>query len=322
MKKEHFLGIVLAFSLGFLAFLSTYLVPFNMALVALFLGIGLGNLMGENTSVSAGAKWVEKEILSFVIVLLGAGFNLRLFQNLTYLSLIWVMAMVFLVYFFAQFLGKGLGLSAKLAALLGAGSAICGSSAIIATTGLIKPKTPEIGLSLGIVNLLGSLGIIALPFLAAQLALNPERTGLLLGGTLQSMGHVVAAGFSLDKSVAEWASVVKMLRISMMIPFIIYLAFVFQSKASDKKVNSFNLPYFIPGFLILAGLNSFFSDYDYFFKGLAKLGDWLILPSMAAIGLGIQIKPLLHLAPKTILAGLLIFAFQISSYLLFILFVF
>ena len=74
-----------------------------------------------------------------------------------------------------------------------------------------------------LVNLLGTVMMLTLPFLGLQLfGGNLIEKSALLGGTLQSVGQVVAGASLLDNSVVEFAMLFKILRI-MMLVVVVYL---------------------------------------------------------------------------------------------------
>src|SRR5690606_7290191 len=98
---------------------------------------------------------------------------------------------IVVVILFALFLQKMFRSKQKIYWLIGAGSAICGSSAIAATSRLIESDEEETGISLTVINVLGLIGMILLPILALSLGYSNSQTGIFIGGILQSMGHVV-----------------------------------------------------------------------------------------------------------------------------------
>jgi uncharacterized integral membrane protein (TIGR00698 family) len=316
--KENYKGILLAVFVAFLAQGVKIYFGYSAALVALTVGIVIGNLVSAEP-ITPGTKWVEKHVLSVAIILIGAGFNLNALLSLPAITVVWILLMVFAVFYFAKFIGKFFNMTDTCSTLLGAGSAICGSAAIMASARVVQPKSAETGLTVGVVNLLGTIGIFILPTLGLTFNLDVSEMALLTGGTLQSMGHVVAAGFAYDTQTGELATVVKMARISLLIPFLIWLSY--KARKNSKEINKpkIQLPYFIPGFLALVVLSIIFSQHSDIFKGISKIGELLIIPSMAAIGLNIRFKSLLSLAPKAIFAGVLVFAFQLIAYGAFIL---
>ena len=307
-------GIILA---GALAAVSIILAGFGSflasATIALLLGIILGNSGIKVGRIEAGMKFTESKVLESAIVLIGFGLNMKVFSALGLNTWVFVGSSVVMVIGVALIVGRWFGLSPKMGALLGAGSAICGSAAIGAVAPLIHSKEEETGLSIGIINLLSTTGLILLPIMSGVLSLNTEDSGLVIGGIIQSMGHVIGAGFSLSEEVGAAATVVKMGRILLIIPLL--LIFFFISRKSKTPGAKMSFPYFILWFvlaLVLAQMPFFPEGWS---KILAKTGDILLITAMVAIGFKIKLKPLFKLAGPALMVGFIIFAFQIALFL-------
>lgn len=167
------------------------------ATVALLLGIIIGNTTLRTDSYASGFAFTEKYILEGSIVLIGFGLNATVFGKLGWSTWLFIGFSVLLVLGVALIIAQLFGLSRKMGLLLGAGSAICGSAAIAAVSPLLKSNEEETGLSIGVINLLSTIGLLFLPILSGLMVLGSEHSGLMIGGIIQSMGHVVGAGFSL-----------------------------------------------------------------------------------------------------------------------------
>src|SRR5690554_458169 len=307
-------GLLLA---GALAVGSIFLAGFGSflasATIALILGIILGN-SGINVGKAApGLKFTETKVLEMAIVLIGFGLNMQVFSALGLNTWVFVGSSVVMVIGVALLAGRWFGLSLKMGALLGAGSAICGSAAIGAIAPLIDSKEEETGQSIGVINLLSTTGLILLPILSGVLSLSTEDSGLVIGGIIQSMGHVIGAGFSLGEEIGAAATVVKMGRILLIIPLI--LIFFFVSRKGKAKGKKMSFPFFIPWFVIALVL----AQMPFFPEGwssvLAKIGDFLLITAMVAIGFKIKLKPLFKIAGPALIVGFIVFIFQIALFM-------
>lgn len=317
--KNNFAGFLVA---GLLALFSTYIADvasfLSAATIALALGMLLGNSQLKSKVIERGFEFTSKSVLELAIVLIGFGMNISIFTSLGFSTWFFVGGSVALVLVVAILLSRWFGLSASMGALIGAGSAICGSAAIGAVSPLLHSKQEETGLSIGIINLLSTLGLIFLPILSSLLSLSHENAGLIIGGILQSMGHVAGAGFSLGTDVGTIATVVKMGRILFIIPLILALLFLNRKKESNGQ--AFRFPLFIPlfiGALFMAQLSIFTEGWSLL---LAKAGDFLLVAAMVAIGYKIKLKPLFKMAGPSLAVGFIVFGFQIFSYLLYLYF--
>ncbi len=104
------------------------------------------------------------------------------------------------------------------------------------TEKIIGAEEEDVGLSVAIVNFLGTIGVFLLPLIAKFiLHLSDINAGILIGNTLQAVGQVVASGFSINVSSGQVATIVKMTRVLMLLPITLILAFMFFKKINQKR---------------------------------------------------------------------------------------
>jgi len=297
-------------------FLGSVLPAFGGITIVLLLSISLGNVREWSAGYFGVFQYAEKQLLAMATMLLGFGLNLQLLAELSPLYLVVLTAMVLLSLLSSQWFCRGM--SPALRWLLGAGNGICGNRAIAATAPVVRANKTEIGLAVAVVNLLGTLGIFLFPLLAKAFALNHAESALLVGGILQSVGHVVAAGFSIDAETGTMALLLKMGRILLLGPVIFFVGIRF-NKGKQQSLSFKLVPNYVWGFLIAALITSSGWVPEPVTKGFEKAGTYLLLLAMAGIGLGIQFKQLISMGPKAALSGSLIFVTQITALLGFLL---
>lgn len=310
--KGVLLASLLAFSAIAVASTSAFL---SKTLLALVFGVVAGNLVNIPKYFSTGLKFVEKDLLEVSIVLIGFGFQLSTLRELGLSTFLFLALSVVLILVFAIFIGQRMNCKPGLSLLMGAGSAICGSAAIAATAPLIKAKEEEIGLSLGIVNFLGLVGVISLPLVATFMGLNPADSGILIGGVLQSLGHVIAASYSLSTDIGDFATVVKMGRILLLIPLLVGLFLFNKYRRNQAETQTkIKFPYFILFFtasVLISQLNKIPVEVN---EGLAYLGDVFLCIAMVAIGIKIRFKQLVQISGKGVILGGILFLTQIALF--------
>lgn len=297
-------------------FLGSWMPALGGITIVLLLAMVLGNVSNWSAPYQSVFQYAEKHLLSLATMLLGFGLNLQLLAELSPLYLLVLASMVLLSLLSSQWFGRSLSHSMRW--LLGAGNGICGNSAIAATAPVVRADKTEIGLAVAVVNLLGTLGIFLFPLLAKAFELNQAESALLVGSILQSVGHVVAAGFSIDAETGTMALLLKMGRILLLGPVIFFVGYRF-NKGKNEGLSLRLVPNYVWGFLVAALITSSGLVPEGLTKGLEKAGSYLLLLSMAGIGLGIQIKQLIQLGPKAAWSGSLIFASQITALLGFLL---
>ncbi|MEY2963102.1 MAG: hypothetical protein RL754_363 [Bacteroidota bacterium] len=299
-------GIAIATTMALIAhFAAPYVPNVGSTLFALLFGALAGNTFMNGSTCAPGLKFVEKRVLEAAIVATGFSLHANHLQALGWemggILLVLVVSTMILAWIF----GKLFKTTASFNFILGAGSAICGSSAIAATAPIVDASEEETGLALGIVNALGLIGLVALPTFAELFSLSDLQSGAWIGSVLQSLGHVVASGHTLGDEVGQWATVVKMGRILFMVPLLIALYFL---KPGKKAA----FPWFIVLFVAAVLINQWSGFPPVLSEGLSTAGKWLLNIAMAAIGAKIRLGVLLKISRRGIAQGALLFVAQIA----------
>lgn len=320
MKRfKHLIkGILLAIAVMLVAHGLSNLIPMmGTALLALSLGIIVRLFLPQFGAYQQGVAWSEKYVLETAIVLLGFGFEVSRLQAVGGSTFIVIIVSILLILLLAMLLQRWTKHEGQLFWLLGAGSAICGSSAIGATAPLVKAKEEETGISLAVINLLGLLGMILLPLIARLLNFDSTQTGIFLGGILQSVGHVVGASFAVSDDVGAVATIIKMARISLLLPFLLIVYAIFQRKATAGPKIQF------PRFILFFAATMLLAALDILPEGISHVlnqtSDVLFNIGMAAIGLKINLQAVWKISGRSLRYGAILFAFQIIFFIVFLL---
>ncbi len=316
MKKIQliFPGLIFSLFWAFIAFVLSHYLPVGAVVIGITLGMLIGNLFKLPEILSMGITFAEKQILSWAIIFMGVKLDFNIVKELGIKAVIFIIISIVFTIFISQILSRLLGLNRRLGLLLGIGNGVCGSSAIAATEKIIGAGKHEVGIAVTIVNFLGVMGMFFLPLLAQMLLhFNDLQSGFLIGNTLQAVGQVVAAGFSINHTVGHTATIVKMMRILMLTPIVLSLIVYFHQK--NKKVAGVvtkqGIPAFIIGFILMSLLPSFHLLPLDWIAVLGKISHYLLLIAMVAIGLKIHFKAVLQQGQKSLMVGSFIFLFQI-----------
>ncbi len=308
-------GLLLVVIIAACAQAISHYAGFSVTLAAILLGFVLGNLFRVPKSCLPGIKWSECQALSIAVALLGVQLNVAMLSEVQGLSLLLIAVALVLTFVVTLLLAKWLRLNHTQACLLASGQGICGSAAVMATQQVVKASSAQAGMVVALVNFLGFLGVFVLPGISHQLLTDdPVAAGHLIGNTLQSMGHVVAAGFTADEGVGHIAVLIKMCRILFLIPVLLVLIVIFNKRqtVSTEQIQWFKLmPMFIWVFLLLCLLNSMQWIPDSVTAVLTHISDVLFLVAMVAIGLCIRIKEIWQHGGRLLLLGGMVFTIQI-----------
>ena len=311
---KHYKGFSLCVIISALGLLLERLMPaLGWMTATICIGIGCGHFFSFD-SVQPGVKFVEKRMLSVAIMLLGLELQLEKLSSLSTQVMFIIFSTIILTIVISLLLGYVLKVPRSLSLLLGIGNAICGSSAIVASGTLITNKQEEIGVSLGLIHLMSTISLLMVPSLMIIFDYYPsEFFSVLLGGSLQAIGHVVAASHLLQAEGAELAMTVKMGRILFLVPLMLSLiSFNFVKNSADKRPSVIAvMPVFIFGFVLFAFIRYMHILPNIVLVQVKEINQYLIVLSMAAIGFNISLKDVRKQFSKSLILVMLVFVIQV-----------
>jgi uncharacterized integral membrane protein (TIGR00698 family) len=304
--------------------------PIGPAIIAVILGLLIRNTVALPDAFKAGCKSAIRTYIPVAIVLTGGGLNLAMASTVGARALAVIVLCIGVALAGGYYIGRMCRLSGSTSLLIGAGTAICGNSAIVATAPLIDAKDDDIVLSIGTVNLYGLLAMLLWPLIGGWLALTSEAFGVWAGTTIHAVPQVVAAGFAYGFEAGTWAALVKLVRVACLAPMIFLLALIHARRHAAENGGGLTVhyarlvPWFVWGFLFLSLANTAGLLPDLAFKPLLPLwssadqvftiqvgaactffANLLLTMDMAAIGLEVNIRQLVAVGGQALLAGLL-----------------
>ncbi|CEK36210.1 membrane protein,hypothetical protein,conserved hypothetical protein,Conserved hypothetical protein 698 [[Clostridium] sordellii] len=316
-------GLIVSTIIGFISiFLSKFVPSLGAATISIFLGMILGNLFLNKKVFHEGYKFSETELLSYSIVLLGATLSVSTIMELGLGGIIFIVIQMAVTIVGAIYIGKRLGFSENFRYLMASGNAVCGSSAIGATAPVIDADDKEKGIAITIVNVTGVVLMLLLPILAGILY-NHEliKTSAIIGGTLQSVGQVVASGAMVNEATKDLATIFKIVRVILLV----VVVFVFghlKNKTNaeilkEEEVEIVNkkikIPWYVIGFFVtcaLFSMNLIPIEASHIAK---ELSSKLEIIALAAIGLRVNFKDLIKQGKEVSLYGLFVGILQILT---------
>jgi uncharacterized integral membrane protein (TIGR00698 family) len=319
--KPYTKGLLASIIVAIIAIILGKLLSFSTSTLAIIIGLLIGNqftfLNKKDSPYLGGIKFAEKDLLMFAIALMGINLNFAILAELGFKTIfIIIIAMAFTIAM-GIFIGKLFGLNSKLALMIGIGNAVCGSSAIAATSGVVKVKGDDVAISIALVNLMGTIGIFLAPFLAYLLHFNNFDAGVFVGNTLQAVGQAVAAGFSISPEAGANATVVKMGRVLLLAPLVLLLIYIANKKSTDnagdssQKKAKIGIPSFILWFMFFTILASFEILPKNIEHIISSTSHYIAIVAMSAIGLMINFKTIKESASKAFKVSSIVFALQL-----------
>jgi uncharacterized integral membrane protein (TIGR00698 family) len=307
-------GIFLSSVIGTLALIIGQFTPsaLNSVIIALLMGIIIGNLVALPDRISSGVTFTSSKLLELSIIFLAFSINYNHIAALGAESFIVVALVLFAIVLLSFFLAKKFKCPGSTGWLVGFGTAICGSSAIAALSPSVTKDKEDVAIAMAVVNLFGTLGMIALPILLVRFGLDITASGLLIGGSLHSVGNVAGAGYAMSPEVGEAALTIKLARVALLTPGLILFNYLANRETVSSWKEHFRLPWYLIGFILITVLVSVVSIPPVFSDAMDEIGKIVLTIAMAAIGLKVGFKSLIRSGKKGLVFGLVIFAIQLS----------
>jgi uncharacterized integral membrane protein (TIGR00698 family) len=224
-----------------------------------FISSPIALLIGFVLSLFFGNPF-EKSLHRYIHILLqvsivGLGFGMKFNEALEAgkSGFILTVISIFSVMILGYFAGKFLRIERPLSFLISVGTAICGGSAIAATSPIIKPEAKQISLALAIVFTLNSIGLFLYPAIGHFMGLTQEQFGLWCAVGIHDTSSVVGAAGKYGNEALKIATTVKLARALWIIPVSLITMLIFKKSTSAIKV-----PWFIGYFVLAILLNTYF----------------------------------------------------------------
>jgi len=258
-------------------------------------------------SWESGISFTGKKILQYSIILLG--FEMNLFHVLdigaqSFSVMIFTLLTAFTI---AYGIGRLLHLDTKTTILIGAGTAICGGSAIAAVAPVIDAKDKDIAFSISTIFLFNVIAVFLFPFLGHLMGLTDSGFGMWAGTAINDTSSVVAAGYSYSNTAGGLATIVKLTRALMIVPVCIFFALLMARRKRAEK-GTFKLtkifPWFILWFVVASIVNTTGVVPVAASHFLGSAGKFFIIVAMCAIGLNTNLGSLIRNGLRPIALGL------------------
>ncbi|MCM8911817.1 putative sulfate exporter family transporter [Pseudomonas inefficax] len=296
-------GVVVSLVVGAAAsFLSEhYAAP--VMLFALLLGMAL-NFLAVDGPCKAGIEFTARTVLRLGVALLGMRITLDQIASLGWKPVALVITLVVVTILVSVVVAKALGFSRLFGMLTGGATAICGASAALALAAALPqhPRKEHATLFTVIgVSALSTLAMILYPMIAQWLHLSPAQAGVFLGATIHDVAQVVGAGYSMSTETGDIATVVKLMRVAMLLPVIVCAAVITRRQGLEAGGQRPPLlPWFAVGFLLLACVNSTGWVPAVVQGGINDLSRGCLVVAISALGMKTQLKALASVGVKPI----------------------
>jgi len=295
--------------------------PISTAMIAILIGILLGNIFQMRENFLLGIDFTQKYILKLGIICLGI--QLKPFEFLKFgtIAIPLIIVCIISVLIAVKLLIKKFKISTRMAYLISIGSTVCGTTAIMATAPIIKANKSEVAYAIANITVFGIVSMLVYPYFAnIYFDGDPLFVGLFLGTAIHETSQVAAAGLIYDQQfnspeTLNIATVTKLIRNTFLVIMIPLFAYLYnRNKIKTKSYSLLNIfPYFVLGFIgmivfrnigdqifLTENLQPFWQSSISNIKDLAKI---FLSMAMAAIGLSTNLKDIKSMGYKPFIVG-------------------
>ena len=292
--------------------------------IALVIGLAIGGVEPVRAVFLAGAAPASRFALRVGITLLGARLTLGQLVETGGASVLAIVVVVSVALLLGMTLARRFGVQAPLATLITVGMAICGNSAILALSPILRAPHRETAYAVSTITLFGLLAILLLPVLGVALGLSDATFGTWAGLAVNDTAQVVATGYAFSPAAGDVATVVKLTRNLAILPVLLgatWLAVRTAAAERDDEATAATstgaplalvaraVPWFVIGFVVFAGLRS-----AGLLDGVSPTGGTLadlcstiaallILVALAGVGISSDLRAMIGVGARPFLLG-------------------
>jgi uncharacterized integral membrane protein (TIGR00698 family) len=212
---------------------SAALIAYASPPTALMVGILFAFCLG-NPFPKQGHR-VTKRLLQGCVVLLGFGMNLPTILRTGLHGSLFAASTIGATLLVGYWVGRKLSIHPNTSALISAGTAICGGSAIAAVGSVLAVTEGQIALAMGTVFLLNAVALYLFPVLGHALGLNQHQFGMWAGVAIHDISSVVGATFGYGHEALETAIAVKLSRTLWIVPLVLGIAWAARNRKTTGE---------------------------------------------------------------------------------------
>jgi uncharacterized integral membrane protein (TIGR00698 family) len=192
--------------------------PLSPVMCAVVLGMLWRNTLGVPGWATNGLKWAMHQLLRTGIALVGLRLTLAGAGSIALTALPVALTCLAVALFAGLGLARLFGVGTRLGALLAIGTAVCGCTAVVAMSPVIRARHAETAFAVTCVVLFGCAAMLCYPWVAGRFfAASPVHAGIFLGTAIHDTSQVIGAALMYSQqaqapAALAAASVAKLLR--------------------------------------------------------------------------------------------------------------
>jgi len=272
-------------------------------LFALLLGMAM-NFLSEVDRCKAGVAFASRTVLRLGVALLGFRITIEQIAALGWQPIALVVAAVSLTIFVSIWAAKAMGFRSEFGLLSGGATAICGASAAMALSAALpahERKERATSFTIIGVSTLSTLAMILYPAISNLFGFDDHHAGVFIGATIHDVAQVVGAGYAISPEAGDTATVVKLMRVAMLLPVIVAVGVWARSRGGHGDGQRPPLlPWFVTAFAALVVINSLVPIPEIIRDGGNIASRGCLIAAIAAIGVKTHFQEIIEIGWKPV----------------------
>ena len=310
-------------------------IPLSPVLYAVLIGMLWRNTLGVPAWTSDGLNWAMHRLLRTGIALVGLRLTLAGASAIAVTALPVALGCLATALVAGIVISRVLGVPKRLGILLAIGTAVCGCTAVVAMSPVIRAKHAETAFAVTCVVLFGCVAMLLYPWLAGHFfGQSPIHAGVFLGTAIHDTSQVIGSALIYSQqanapdalSAASVAKLLRNLSIIVLIPAAAWMTrrdeMREQEHSEDPRVagaplrapQSSAVPFFVFGFILFVvvrtvGDGVFHPDAP-MWHAIVNAGqtasELFLVCGMTAVGLSVSFNDMWRIGWRPLAAGFLV----------------
>ena len=305
--------------------------PLSPVMCAVVLGMLWRNSVGVPAWATRGLDWAMHRLLRVGIALVGLRLTLAGASAIAATAVPVALSCLAVALLAGLLIARALAVPRRLGLLLAIGTAVCGCTAVVAVSPVIRARHAETAFAVTCVVLFGCSAMLCYPWVAGHfLAASPVHAGIFLGTAIHDTSQVIGAALIYSQQAAApaalaAASVAKLLRnlsIAVLVPTAGWLVQRHETKAGgaapDARGTSRPRPPLVPffvlafiGFIVVRTVGDALSGASTpLWRALINTGytasDLFLTCGMTALGLSVSFTDMWRIGWRPLAAGFVV----------------
>jgi len=305
--------------------------PLSPVMCAVVLGMLWRNSVGVPAWATRGLDWAMHRLLRVGIALVGLRLTLAGASAIAATAVPVALSCLAVALLAGLLIARALAVPRRLGLLLAIGTAVCGCTAVVAVSPVIRARHAETAFAVTCVVLFGCIAMLCYPWVAWHfLAASPVHAGIFLGTAIHDTSQVIGAALIYSQQAAApaalaAASVAKLLRnlsIAVLVPTAGWLVQRHETKAGgaapDARGTSRPRPPLVPffvlafiGFIVVRTVGDALSGASTpLWRALINTGytasDLFLTCGMTALGLSVSFTDMWRIGWRPLAAGFVV----------------